>query len=403
MKNPLLVPLGVALGACYALLPSGVDALATTVAILLLAFLFYMLAVYARARGRLVLVLALAQRALLWTREPELSDDVHRYRWEGRVQLAGGNPYLARPNDPEWKALHDPRVPAPDFRAGYGPALELVQRWVAGASSDLRWMKLPAVVGDLGLLAMLARHPMFVVYAWNPLVVSEFAWNGHNDSLVLLMVMAALRWRSFGALGVAVALKWWPAILAPALFRHARWWHAAAIPACVALAAIPFIPPNPRDLLENAQFMSGFVGGWRNNDSLFGIVLWAAGGDAYAAKYATFAALAALALWFARWPIERAWLATLVAVLALSANCHPWYLTWLVPLLVPMVMDAPFPPLLLWTGLAPLGYRVLVDWRLLGEWNGSTPERWLMHAPVAIAATLILLLRWNSKRSSSGA
>ncbi len=407
MKNPLLVLMGVGLQVCYLSIPTGLDALPMTLGILMLASLFYMLAVYRRGRAVVVLVFALTHRASMWTRAPELSDDVMRYRWEAQVQESGGNPYLARPSDPEWAPLFDKRIPTPDSRAGYGPALELVQRMAYRLASAITtdgqtqatWMKLPAVLGDLGILAILARHPMFIVYAWNPLVVSEFAWNGHNDALALLFVVAAWRRGHFGALGAAVALKWWPAILAPALIRRTRWWRAVAIPAWVAVAAIPFIPSNPQDLVENAQYMSGYVGGWRNNDSLFGLVLWAFGGSAYHAKYAAFAMLAALALWFARWPLERAWLATIVALLALSANCHPWYLTWLVPFLV----EIPCAPLLLWTGLAPLSYRVLIDWRLLGEWNGSTPERWFVHAPVAAAATLILLSRWISKRSSPGA
>ena len=36
----------------------------------------------------------------------------------------------------------------------------------------------------------------------------------------------------------------------------------------------------------------------------------------------------------------------IVTILALSANVHPWYLTWIVPLLALY----PIPGLLLWTG-----------------------------------------------------
>ncbi len=396
-----LVLLGLGLEVCCLSLPwTGGDRLASTVAILILSFLFYILAYYryqppsgAGGSRPWVIAFALLFRLTLWPAEPRLSEDLYRYRWEARVQAEGGNPYLARPNDAEWASLRDetsPRIPAPDFRAGYGPLLELAQRCSfavaravsADPATQTLWMKLPAALGDLGVLALLGRHPLLIVYAWNPLVLSEFAWSGHNDALVAFAVLAAWRRRSFGALGAAVALKWWPLALAPALLRHVPWTRALAIPAILALAAIPFIPPEPAELIENARFMSGFAGGWRNNDSLFGAVLWLAGGDMQTAKYATFALMAAAVLGFARWPLERAWTATTAAILLLAANCHPWYVCWLVPLLA---IGTPWPPLLLWTGLAPLSYSVLVKWRVLGEWDGSTPERWWIYAPVFAA------------------
>ena len=54
----------------------------------------------------------------------------------------------------------------------------------------------------------------------------------------------------------------------------------------VACFAIPYLT----DVTENAQFMSGFVGGWRNNDSFFGLLLYLTG-DLYRAKYLAFTLL----------------------------------------------------------------------------------------------------------------
>lgn len=260
-------------------------------------------------------------------------------------------------------------------------------------------MKLPAVLGDLATLAILAGTPWLVAYAWCPAVVIEFWWSGHNDGLVLACIAAAWRWRSWTALGAAVAIKWWPILLAPALFRIRPGWRAIAIPAITALAAIPFIPPAWRDLVYNARYMSGYVGGWRNNDSLFAVTLWLAGGREYPAKYASFAILAITTLWMAwRWPLERAWLGTITATLLLSANCHPWYVTWMAPL---MAINGPWPPLLLWTGLMPLAYRALIPWRIFGEWEGSTPERWYIFGPVlALIALYTGRSLWTRARSS---
>jgi hypothetical protein len=145
--------------------------------------------------------------------------------------------------------------------------------------------------------------------------------------------------------------------------------------------------------------MSGYVGGWRNNDSLFGVTLWLAGGREYLAKYLTFAALCVVTLWMAwRWPLAQAWLGTVAATLLLSANCHPWYVTWMLPA---MAAIGPWPPILLWIGLMPLAYGHLVSWRVLGEWQGSTPERWWIFGPVlAMMALYTGKFLWTRGRSS---
>jgi hypothetical protein len=125
--------------------------------------------------------------------------------------------------------------------------------------------------------------------------------------------------------------------------------------------------------------MSGFLGGWRNNDSLYGALLWLTG-DVYEAKYLAIGLVCAISLgvmWL-RLPLEQAWVAVAGAMLLISANSHPWYLTWLLPALV----FVPFQPFLLWIVLAPLAHHVMIDWTVLGEWRGSTPMRWLIYMPV---------------------
>ena len=47
----------------------------------------------------IVLVVAVAARALLVPGAPTLSDDAYRFVWDGRVQAAGFNPYRYVPAD----------------------------------------------------------------------------------------------------------------------------------------------------------------------------------------------------------------------------------------------------------------------------------------------------------------
>ena len=387
-----------------------------TIACLLLAGLFYLLSVYVALRSpdsnksyksALWIVLAgILFRITLWPLAPALSDDPFRYRWEGKLQAAGGNPYDARPNDPGWAHLRDatfPRVPGKDFKAVYGPLTELVE-WITYriASAEepdvvrqVFWFKVPYALCDLAVLTVLPillisrgyAADRVLIYAWSPLPVIAFWATGHNDSLVILWLALAFlaaakqRWTwAFVALSLAAAAKVWPLLLFPLFigwrgYRPLRWYQWwVAVPILLALAW-----PYWTDIHENLRFMSGFVGGWRNNDSVFGMILWLAK-DIYRAKKIAFAIIAAGAAFVTlrRWPLERGALAAITLMLMVSANCHPWYLTWILPLLTLL----PVPALLLWTALIPIAYSAVITWSALGEWNGSTALRWFEYAPV---------------------
>jgi hypothetical protein len=413
---------GAALQLCFLALASYGDLAAAAVEVIVLLLgtsISYLIACQSvlaggeRAKLWLILLVAIAIRLTLAPALPSLSEDAFRYRWEGKLQAAGGNPYLARPSDPEWRRLRDetyPRVAARDFKAGYGPLWELIEQGAYRAAAALtgdpwrqaRLFKAPAALCDLAVLAALVwllrlnglPASRVVVYAWCPLPVVEFWHEGHNDAALLLFLLLALclarsqRWLwALAALSGAVLIKWWPLALFPLfLFApgggRARRWAGAAIGAAAA-AALAWLYWGP--VGENAAFMAGFLGGWRNNDSLFGALL-ALAGSPQRAQWMTGAALGAwvllLVLARKRLPLERGTLLFIVGLLTVSANVHPWYLTWFIPLLA----IHPWTPLLAWVSLAPLFYSVLIGYATLGQWDGVTAWRWLVYAPVAALA-----------------
>lgn len=387
-----------------------------TVSLLLLAGLFYLVSCYLALRLRngiksyrcavAVVAAGIVFRLTVWPLGPALSDDPYRYRWEGKLQAAGGNPYGVRPRDAQWAPLRDstyPRVVAKDFKAVYGPLTEQIELWtyrsvsalVPDPARQVFWFKLPYALFDLGAIVavwrLLAAHGLpperTLIYAWSPLTVIEFWATGHNDSLVVLLAALALaaaakqRWTcAFAALSLAIAAKVWPVLLVPLFigrkgFRPRRWWQWWPALPILGLLALPYWT----DVTENLRFMSGFVGGWRNNDSFYGIILYFAK-DVYRAKHIAFAIVAVVAaiLTVRAVSLERAALAAIVVMLMVSSNCHPWYLTWILPLLALL----PAPALLLWTALAPLAYAAVISWVTLGEWQGSTEFRWYEYAPV---------------------
>jgi hypothetical protein len=348
-------------------------------------------------------------RLISWQVFPAFSDDIFRYRWEGKLQNAGGNPYQVRPDDPAWQSLRDPTYPnvvLRDFRAGYGPLLELTEMvtyksispFVSEPFAQVFWFKLPAALADLGILAFLCiwlaalKLPLerIQLYAWNPLPIFEFWVNGHNDAIVVMCVIAALwlaakqRWpAAYGVLSFGIAAKLWPVLLLPLFIASAprrSAWALIAVPIFGALAW-----PYRSDVTSNVQFLTGFLGGWRNNDSLYGAVRYLAWSDA-SAKYFVIALIGCLALAAAAGirrrslTLPRASLAVITGTLLFSANCHPWYLTWIAPL----VAVEPAAVWLLWMALVPIAYQVLIPWIALGEWNHVSPWRWAVHGPVLV-------------------
>ncbi len=370
---------------------------------------------------RFVLIAAIVFRLTVWPLYPALSDDAYRYRWEGKIQAAGGDPYQIRPADVQWASVQDatfPKVGSKDFKSAYGPFVEqsewvtyiLLQHFTLDPFVQVFWFKLPPALFDLGIIGVLVlllrqhRMPLnlVLIYAWSPLPIVEFWGTGHNDAIAIFCVTLALlmaarnRWMwAFASLSMAVAAKIWPIFLFPAFILSpgggkSRWYQWLILFPIFGLFALPYIG----NVTENAQFLSGFVGGWRNNDSLFGAILWYSGGDLYQAKYTSTALIAAAIIGIARFvrPLEKAALWSMTTVLLISANCHPWYLTWFAPLLV----FYPMTPLLLWCALMPLSYSVLIGWLNLGEWVGSSPFRWLIYAPVFTFAILRTFTAWLS-------
>ena len=357
----------------------------------------------------LIWVVGLLFRITVLPLDPGLSEDLNRYRWQGKLQAAGGDPYTAAPDDPSWAALRDetwPQVNRKDLPSVYGPLYEGLFRIyypIAAAiepepAKQVWWYKVPFVFFELllglavaRLLRLIGRAPEWLlIYWWSPLVVVEIWAQGHNDSLTMLLLVAALaaalaqRWTwSVAGLTLAAAAKFWPALLFPFLLlrrEQGRWrlrWKPAlvAVPAALAVSW-PYLSgiENVVDLLED------FLGGWRNNDSLYGLIYEWVDRDLDAGTELVTRLLAGslAALWCLQLPLVRAAKWATAILLFLSANCFPWYLTWLVPFLAAY----PNAALLLWTALVALSYHVLIGYDALGVWEYSDEFRRLEYLPV---------------------
>lgn len=374
----------------------------------------------------------IAARLALLPLTPELSDDVYRYLWDGRVLAHGVNPYLHAPADPALSELRTPwhgLVNHPDVPTIYPPLAQLLFAAVAtaGGATILAakglWLFMDlACAFLLGRVATRSgRRPGAVLlwYLWSPLLIVETAWSAHLEAAGLLVV-AGLLWadaprasggargrngsrdetsswrahRSRKAVGVGALLalgalvKLAPAALAPPLVRRHGVRAAIAFALVCAVGYAPFAGAGVGPL---AQGLRIYAEHWSANAGAFALVEAVAGNPAVARV-----AVAVLVLGVAvhaarrRFSTERAMLWIFGAGLLLSPTVHPWYVLWILP--VAALRSSP--PFLLLSGLAFLGYWGLAAYEAAGVWPQPTWTR----AAVWLPVWSLLAWEWAKRR-----
>jgi hypothetical protein len=312
-----------------------------------------------------ILAVAVLLRAIALFAPQALSTDAFRYVWDGRVQAAGINPYRYVPVDPALGALRDTEIYPNINRATYAhtiyPPTAQIAFWaITRLGNGILGMKIGMLGFDAvtiaGLLALLRAYGLpstrVLLYAWHPLPVWEFAGTGHVDAVAIAFVclafLAARRRAPYwtgAALAAATLVKFYPAVMAPVLYKRWDWRMPAAFAGTVALLYAPY--------LGVGRGVLGFLSGYTAEEGLrdgSGIFLWSLlqtslhlPGDALR-YYAPFVALcmAALGIWLqcrkqseqsaTRRPLAGALL--LAGAFTLLVSPHdPWYFTWIVPLL----------------------------------------------------------------------
>lgn len=357
---------------------------------------------------------ALALRLVAGLGDARLSDDIHRYVWEGRLVAEGVSPYAHAPAEPEhalrrerWAALYaglnHPEVPAaypPLSQAAFACLVQLApdpaEDGGAGAVLVLRAGFLAADLVVLFLLqralARRGRGPLAaLVWGWSPLVALEFAGSGHFDSLGIALLLAALLALERGArrsgavlLAAGAMVKLLPAGLLPLWFARGASAARARLGSVIAFALTIALLSSPLLVLEDGlrtpwRGLADYGLRWESFALLFPIVqgAWSTVAGALPAAWdGRLVVRAVLAvLWLAgivlAWrrgaaaPSPMGFAAWVVgSFLVLTPTLHPWYLTWILPWLV-------FVPSMAWTLLvatAPLLYLPLVGWQARGEW-----------------------------------
>lgn len=326
-------------------------------------------------RGAFVLLFTglLALQVAAFTRGTQISDDLYRYAWDGRVQAAGIDPYRYPPADPELRRFRDPwlwpdaatcerlgkrdvecsRINRPRERTIYPPVAEAwftAVHLLPGPPREHR-QQLYAGLASLGLtvllVALLRRRGhdprLAVFYAWSPLAGLDIASDGHVDVLAVLLGVGALwvlarRRPALGGLllGAAIAVKLYPALLLPAAVRRRPVVVGATTAALVAAVYLPHVVAvGPRVL--------GYLPGYLREENYEGggrfVLLSLVGLSGRAATVVAVLILAVVAVVVLRShpervPVTRAALWMVGAALLVANPVQPWYAILLVALAI---------------------------------------------------------------------
>ncbi len=367
-------------------------------------------------------VVAVAARLCLLGTTPTLSDDIYRYRWDGRVQLAGIDPYAYPPDAPALASLRDelsPRINFPHLRTVYPPLNELAFRAGAMIGHGLTGQKIVFLCVELitimSILFILHRRKRslwwIAAYAWHPLVILEIAGSGHNDALGVALLWAGLaayepcrgqgEVPSPAGMGRGMRLRWFGVTLAWSgafLSKFASallvpwWWFRRQgrgwLMICAVLSMLPLLA-HPTMISALTESLSAMTVRFESNASLYLALVWIAHSAAFGRIMAV-TLLAAFSLWWARRqddPIAYL-LGVFSAAALLSPVLHPWYVVWLIP----CFCFYRVPALLALSGTVVLAYTVWPGRLADGHWAIPLWAHGLEYAPV------VLLGMWELHR-----
>lgn len=315
--------------------------------------------------------LAIVFRLVFLGSLPNLSQDFYRFIWDGRLMVQGISPYLYSPDNlinnqliqiPQMTELHKGMglLSASHF-SNYPPLHQLpfiIAAWLSkhhilGAVVTMRIIIICADFGVyyygkrlLKLLQLPQRHIYW--YLLNPLIIIELTGNLHFEGLLFCFLIMSIylihqkRWyRSAVSLTAAVAVKLFPLVVLPFLFKHIGWKNSIGISTVLTLLlALLFVPFVSVEFIQN---YASTIGLWFNNfefnASFFNLLKTLLGYSVL--HYMGLIILGVMGLqliWF--WQHKRVESDSLITTLLwvfccyyfVSTTVHPWYIIPLIGL-----------------------------------------------------------------------
>lgn len=351
----------------------------------------------------IILGFAFLFRVILFFSQPCLSDDIHRYRWEGYLQSQGVNPFEFAPQAPELAPLRNDvwlRVNNKDASAIYPPLVQMVHAAAFMVFRSVWGFKLLFLIAEAALIWVLLRLLRLygrrggdiIFYAWNPLVIVEIAGSGHHDACVVALLFAAALFtltaqqgRAVLSLAGSILCKLYPLASLPFFLKRLPWRHSVWLPFILIAGYLPYASAGRRLFSALLYYREK----WRFNGFLFLQLSEHLKHEKQVEWLMLLLVTVVIGVSLARKLelLEQLYWVT-GAILLCAPALFPWYLIWITPFLC----FFPNPAWLLLTALSPLSYYVLIEWWTIGLWRQNDLFLKLQYYP------FYGLLIWNFLR-----
>lgn len=180
-------------------------------------------------------------RLLLLVLTPNLSEDVYRFLWDGKLWWEGIDAYAWLPSEIAQENILSAelfaKLNSPHYYTIYPP----LNQWIFSIAAvfenitfgiiSIRIFILLAEIGTLILLPTVLKHyqknpKSLILYAFNPLVILELTGNLHFEAFVIVFLIGAIHqfknekiFNSALGLGLAISFKLLPLILLSSFFK----------------------------------------------------------------------------------------------------------------------------------------------------------------------------------------
>jgi len=250
-----------------------------------------------------LLIAGILFRIMLLFSLPNLSDDVYRFIWDGRLAANGINPFSHLPTEiiqmPPvngiTKALFG-QLNSPDYYTIYPPVLQGVfwltaKLFPVNVFASVVFMKCIIFLVELGTVFLLIQllkkislpiH-LSLLYFLNPLVITELTGNVHFEGVMIFFVLLAFllvlknNWQGSAIwLGLGIATKLVPVLFIPLFVNRLGWkkgllFSLVAMITTVVLFAFVFDLATTQHLLQSVDL---FIRRFEFNASIYYIVRW---------------------------------------------------------------------------------------------------------------------------------
>ncbi len=372
---------------------------------------------------------AIIFRCIFLFSTPALSDDYHRFVWDGNVLLEGINPYQYKPIDTlrEWSAFDYEfellqNMNSPQYYSIYPPILQAFFASTAYVSGDnllvnVMLLKLLILIFEGLTLFLLYRLLIYLkqpperwfLYAFNPLIIIELVGNLHFEGIMItgllgtvyLLTQGKYKWAAVPFI-IGIGVKLLPLIVLPLLWAKLGWKKGFTFVTLVGIGILVMFAPfiNSVIIYNFSNSLNLYFQTFEFNASLYYIFRWIGfqwSGYNMIDSIGIINGLLTLGLiLYISFRKQINWQQTLLHMLmifgvylAFASIVHPWYIATL-------LLFAAFTPYrfaFIWSGMIFLSYFAYRD-------QTYTENMWLVFIEYAIVIGYLVYEVWQQKKTT---